>query len=39
MSTAAPDGLFDIVRDVFGDMGVALTFEPGRRLTGEAGFS
>ncbi|MFT5487602.1 MAG: diaminopimelate decarboxylase, partial [Alphaproteobacteria bacterium] len=26
-----------IVRDVFGDMDVALTFEPGRRLTGEAG--
>ncbi len=27
----------DIVRDVFGRMDVALTFEPGRFLTGEAG--
>jgi Diaminopimelate decarboxylase len=26
-----------IVRDVFGDMDVTLTFEPGRRLVGEAG--
>ena len=33
----APTEYADIVRDVFGDMGVALTFEPGRRLTGEAG--
>ena len=32
-----PTDYADIVRDVFGDMGVALTFEPGRRLTGEAG--
>ena len=27
----------EIVRAVFGNMNVALTFEPGRRLTGEAG--
>ena len=26
-----------VVREVFGDMGVTLTFEPGRCLTGEAG--
>ena len=26
-----------VVREIFGDMNVALTFEPGRRLTGEAG--
>jgi diaminopimelate decarboxylase len=32
-----PTDYADIVRDVFGDMNVALTFEPGRRLTGEAG--
>ena len=32
-----PTDYADIVRDVFGDMGVTLTFEPGRRLTGEAG--
>ena len=32
-----PTEYADIVRGVFGDMGVALTFEPGRRLTGEAG--
>ena len=32
-----PTDYADIVRDVFGDMGVALTFEPGRRLAGEAG--
>lgn len=33
----APTDYAEIVRDVFGDMDVALTFEPGRRLTGEAG--
>lgn len=33
----APTDYADIVRDVFGAMDVALTFEPGRRLTGEAG--
>jgi diaminopimelate decarboxylase len=27
----------EIVRNVFGNMGVTLTLEPGRRLTGEAG--
>ncbi|PPR12141.1 MAG: Diaminopimelate decarboxylase [Alphaproteobacteria bacterium MarineAlpha11_Bin1] len=27
----------DIVRNVFGQMGLKITFEPGRRLTGEAG--
>ena len=32
-----PTDYAEIVRDVFGDLGVALTFEPGRRLTGEAG--
>ena len=32
-----PTDYADIVRDVFGDMGVELTFEPGRRLAGEAG--
>ena len=32
-----PTEYAEIVRGVFGDMGVALTFEPGRRLTGEAG--
>ena len=32
-----PTDYAEIVRDVFGDMDVALTFEPGRRLTGEAG--
>ena len=32
-----PTDYADIVRDVFGDMDVALTFEPGRRLVGEAG--
>ena len=32
-----PTDYADIVRDVFGDMNLALTFEPGRRLTGEAG--
>ena len=32
-----PTDYAEIVRDVFGDMNVALTFEPGRRLTGEAG--
>ena len=32
-----PTDYAEIVRDVFGDMGVALTLEPGRRLTGEAG--
>jgi diaminopimelate decarboxylase len=33
----APTDYSAIVRDVFGDMDVALTFEPGRRLVGEAG--
>lgn len=33
----APTDYAQIVRDVFGDLDVALTFEPGRRLTGEAG--
>ena len=32
-----PTDYADIARDVFGDMDVALTFEPGRRLVGEAG--
>lgn len=32
-----PTDYADIVRDVFGKLNVALTFEPGRRLTGEAG--
>jgi diaminopimelate decarboxylase len=32
-----PTEYAEIVRDVFGDLDVALTFEPGRRLTGEAG--
>jgi diaminopimelate decarboxylase len=32
-----PTDYAEIVRDVFGDMDLALTFEPGRRLTGEAG--
>jgi len=32
-----PTDYADIVREVFGDMDVALTFEPGRRLAGEAG--
>lgn len=32
-----PTDYADIVRDVFGSLDVAVTFEPGRRLTGEAG--
>ncbi|MEE2721638.1 MAG: diaminopimelate decarboxylase [Pseudomonadota bacterium] len=32
-----PTDYADIVRDVFGDMDVALMLEPGRRLVGEAG--
>jgi diaminopimelate decarboxylase len=32
-----PTDYAEIVRDVFGDLDLALTFEPGRRLTGEAG--
>lgn len=32
-----PTDYAEIVRDVFGGMDLALTFEPGRRLTGEAG--
>lgn len=33
----SPTEYASIVREVFGDMNVSLTFEPGRRLTGEAG--
>ncbi len=36
-SPPEPTEYGDIVRDVFGQMDVALTFEPGRFLTGEAG--
>ena len=32
-----PTDYAEIVRDIFGDLDLALTFEPGRRLTGEAG--
>lgn len=32
-----PTDYAEIVRYVFGDLDLALTFEPGRRLTGEAG--